>query len=348
MGMCGSALLIITSALELALHNGVHPLSRLQVGPKTGAFAEFRSYEDFHGAFLEQLEFIIGMAVECNRLLSLAHEELHPTPLLSALIEGTLDSGKDVTAGGAKYNFSGMGIIGLADVADSLAAIKKLVFEDRLFTPGEMHAALCDNFEGHEKTLALIRSKAPKYGQDDAYGDQIANETQAEIERIFSSHKNTRGGRYLPGYWSVTMHAGAGALTGALPNGKRRGESLASGATPVTGSAKKGPTASLTSSAKLRAGHMANGMCVNQKFPKSLLRQPGKLDLLTQLVKGYFTKGGMQVQFTIQDSQTLRDAQANPDQHRDLLVRISGYTAYFCDLNKKMQDEIINRSEGQI
>lgn len=346
MGMCGAALLVISSALELALHDGVHPLSGAQIGPRTGALTSFKDYDSFYAAYLRQLEFVIAMAVDCNHHLAAAHEELQPTPLLSSLIEGTLESGKDVTAGGAKYNASGMGIVGLADVVDSLLAIKNLVFEEQRISAAEIHDAISCDFKGHEKTLALVQTKAPKYGRNDPEADQVLTKLVEDIDAIFASHKNSRGGRYLPGYWSVTLHAGAGALTGALPNGRRKGAPLASGATPVSGAAKKGPTSSLASSAKLPPKHLGNGMCVNQKLAKSLLAEPGKLPLLGNLIQGYFAKGGMQIQFTVQDAQTLIDAQANPEAHKDLLVRISGYTAYFCDLNKKMQDEIIARAES--
>lgn len=346
MGMTGAILLNLASVLELALNDGVHPLTGNRVGPATGKLAGINNFAEFLGAFKRQLEAMVALACDGNERFAKAHALLHPTPLLSALVEGTSQSGRDVTRGGAKYNSSGVAVIGLADVVDSLVALDRDVFEDALVSPAELVNALGANFEGHEKTRALLRSKPPKYGTDDPYADEIAASTVELIDGVFAKHENPRGGNYHVGYWSLTMHAGFGALTGPLPSGRRKGEPLASGATPVSGAARKGPTASLASTAKLPAEHMANCIATNHKLSRSLLNEnPSMRGIFERLVEGYFKQGGMQVQFTVQDRQTLLDAQANPDQYRDLLVRVSGYTAYFCDLNRRMQDEIITRTE---
>ncbi len=348
MSSTGSIMLNLAAVLELTLHGGIHPLSGLQIGPKTGDLLSFKSFDEFMSAFKVQLEYMISMAVDGNNRLAEAHKHLHPTPLLSSLIDGTFASGRDVTWGGAKYNSSGVYVIGLADVADSLAALKNMVFDNAQIPKEEMASAIADNFEGHEKTFALLTRRAPKYGTDDDVADKTVVDLVELISNVFDKHKNPRGGPFHVGYWSITMHAGLGSLIGALPNGKKKGSPLASGATPVSGIAVKGPTASLSSTAKLPAKHIANSIANNHKIPKSLLGEPGKLDIFQNLVDGYFKRGGMQVQFIIQDRQTLFDAQKNPDAYRDLLVRVSGYTAYFCDLNKKMQDEIIARTEDQL
>ncbi len=348
MGMTGAILINVASVLELALNDGVHPLSGSQIGPKTDRLSNFSSFDDVYEALEGQLESIVALATDGNARFADAHATLHPTPLLSALIEGTKNSGRDVTRGGAKYNSSGVAIIGLADLADSLTAMKKVVFEDVKVSAAQLSNAMDANFDGHEKTRALLKDKSPNYGTDESSADEMVADVIRLISKIFEKHENPRGGRYNIGYWSITMHAGFGALTGCLPNGRLKGEPLASGATPSNGVAVKGPTAAMASTAKLPAPLMANCIANNHKLSRNLFDEPGKLDLFEKLVEVYFKRGGMQVQFTVQDRQTLIDARDNPDEYRDLLVRVSGYTAYFCDLNRRMQDEIIARTEDQI
>lgn len=346
MGMTGAILLNLASVLELALNGGVHPLTGLQVGPNTGGLATLESFDELYSAFKLQLDSIVTLAVDGNARFAEAHAVLHPTPLLSSLIEGTSESGRDVTAGGARYNSSGVAVIGLADVADSLTAIRQVVFDRKLVSLKELAQALAADFDGYEKVRALLQYKAPKYGTDDGNADSMAVELVSLIDSTFSQHVGPRGGRYHVGFWTITMHTGFGKLTGSLPSGRRRGEPLASGATPVNGVARKGPTASLASTAKLPARQMANCIAVNHKLPRSILNgRPEMIEKVEQLVRAYLERGGMQIQFTVQDRQTLLDAQANPEKYRDLLVRVSGYTAYFCDLNRSMQDEIIARTE---
>jgi pyruvate formate-lyase/glycerol dehydratase family glycyl radical enzyme len=349
MGMTGAILFNLASVLELALNDGVHPLSGLRIGPATGELRRFGSFAEVERAFVTQLEHMTGLATEGNALLAEAHAELHPTPLLSALVEGTATSGRDVTRGGARYNSSGVAIIGLADVADSLTALRALVFADPpLLDAARVHDALQTDFVDDERVRVMLLRKAPKYGQDDHNADGVAAWLVERIDTCFAAHAAPRDGNYRVGYWSMTMHAGLGALTGSLPNGRRRGAPLASGGTPVAGVSVAGPTASLASTAKLPARHMANGIALNHKLSRALLAQRGKLALLDRLVQTYFARGGMQVQYTVHDRRTLLAAQVDPESHRDLLVRVSGYTAYFCELNRRMQDEIIGRTEDRL
>ena len=346
--MTGSILLNMASALELALNDGVHALSGLQIGPKTGRLGEFESYDRMWNGFVSQLKYLIDQSVDAEKLLDRAHEELHPVPLMSALLEGPMEKGKDVTGGTAIYNSSGVWVIGFADVVDSLAAIRKLVFEEKRVSAMEMEAALKADFKGYEKIHAMCVNRAPKYGNDDPEADEIAVKVVEEVDRLYNGHKNYRGGPYHIGYWSITFHTGYGKLTGALPNGRKRGKALASGATPVSGMARKGPSAALSSTAKLPASCLANCIANNHKIPASLLKGPGKMDVLEQLVRGYFQKGGMQLQFVIADKSMLIEAMNDPETAKDLLVRVSGYTAYFGDLDRAMQEEIINRTEDII
>ena len=348
MGFTGAILFNLAAVLEITLNDGVHPSSGMQIGPATGRLADLTSYEAFFAAFEKQLAHLVDLSVDGNARFAQAHASLHPTPLLSSLIRGTAQSGKDVTHGGAMYNSSGVAVIGFADVVDSLAAIRQQVFEKRAIGLDELSEALAKNFVGYEKVHAQLCKKAPKYGTDDPVADAQAARLVEVLADAFDRHENPRGGRFHLGFWSATMHTGFGALIGALPNGRKKGAPLASGATPVSGVARYGPTASLASTQKLPAQRMANGIANNHKLSRSLLGRPGKLDVFQSLIEGYFKGGGMQVQFVIQDRQTLLDAQSDPDSYRDLLVRVSGYTAYFCDLNRSMQNEIIGRTEDCI
>ena len=347
-GMTGSILLNLAATLELAMNNGVHHLSGLQIGPATGYLRDCRSFDQFWQAFTAQLQYLVEMSVEAEILYDQAHEELHPIPLLSALLDGPMEKGKDATSGGATYNSSGVWTVGLADVADSLSALKKLVFEEKRISPEEMQAALKADFAGYDKVQAMCLNRAPKYGTDDDEADAMAVRLVETVDGLYAPHRNYRGGPYHVGYWTMTIHTGYGRLTGALPSGRHKGQALASGATPVSGVARKGPSAALSSTAKLPAEGMANCIAHNHKIPARLLREPGKMAAFEQLVRGFFKKRGMQLQFVIADQEMLVEAMNDPELAKDLLVRVSGYTAYFGDLNRAMQQEIINRTEDSI
>ncbi len=346
--MTGAILLNIAAILELSLNNGIHPFSGLPVGPETGYLRDFQNFDQVWGAFQTQLQAMADQSVDAETAYDQAHQELHPIPLLSALIEGPMEKGKDLTEGGALYNSSGVWVVGLADVTDSLASLKKLVFEEKRVSAKGMEDALKADFKGFEKIQALCLSRAPKYGNDDPEADDLAVKVVDAIDRAYGKHLNYRGGPYQAGFWTMTMHTGYGRATSAFPSGRKSGASLASGATPVSGASRKGPSAALSSTAKLPACGLANSIANNHKIPAGLLQEPGKIKVLQQLVRGFFQKGGLQVQFVIADKKMLVDAINNPELAKDLLVRVSGYTAYFGDLNRAMQEEIVNRTEDII
>jgi len=346
--MTGSILFNLAAILELTFYNGAHMLSKSQIGPKTGWLKDFKSFDELWGAFSAQIVAMADKSIEAEIIYDKTHEELHPVPLMSALIDGPMEKGKDVTSGGATYNSSGVWAVGLADVTDSLAAMKTLVFDEKRITPAEMQAAIQADFVGYDKIKAMCLNRAPKYGNDNPVADEIAVRLVEEVDRAFGRRLNYRGGPYFIGYWTMTIHTGYGLYTGALPSGRNKGKALASGATPVSGAARKGPSAALSSTAKLPPGPLANCIANNHKIPASLLKEPGKMEIMQQLVRGFFKKRGMQVQFVVADKNTLIEAMNNPELAKDLLVRVSGYTAYFGDLDKNMQQEIINRTEDQI
>ena len=239
-------------------------------------------------------------------------------------------------------------VIGLADVTDSFAALEHAVFGNGRVSLSALGEALEADFVGHERVHAWLTRRCPKYGRDDPAADRHAVDVVRTVAAAFDGYRNFRGGPFHVGVWSLTMHAGYGAVVGALPSGRRKGAVLSSGATPVSGVAIKGPTAAMASTQRLEPRYLANGIANNHKLPRSLLGRAGKLDAFERLVGGYFRGCGMQVQFTVQDRETLLAAQADPSAYRDLLVRVSGYTAYFCDLDRGMQDEINLRTEDVI
>jgi len=344
-GHTGSLYIIIPSALELVLYNGKHRLTEdEQMGPQTGDPRDFKTFEEFMAAFETQLKWLVDQSVELNNELGKVHQKLRPTPLLSALFEGPMRKGKDVIEGGALYNFSGATIIGFADAIDSLSAIEAFVYCDKVVSMDELIKAIDSDFASEYEPLQMqLLNRAPKYGTENPIADKNAQHVVKFLHDTYQGYPHYRGGKYTVGYWTMTMHAGFGMLLGAHPNGRPAGESFSSGITPVSG-ATKGLTACLNSIASLDSKYLANGVALNLKYtpdPDTKLM----LDTFSCTVEAYFRKGGLQVQFNIITRDTLINAMKSPQDYRDLLVRVSGYTAYFRDLNDQMKREIINRSE---
>lgn len=349
----GAILLNLTSALELALFNGKHRHTgmSLQISPPTGEPSQFKSFEDFRNAFETQAKWLIQSATTFNNLMGKIHQRYYPTPVLSALFEGPMEKGKDLIEGGATINASGMTVIGLADVADSLSAIQRVVFEERSVTFAELLDAINTNFEHDEVLYKRLGSpiKTPKYGNDDPAADANAQSIVTFLDTLLSSIENYRGGRYRVGYWSMTNHAGFGRLMQALPNGRKARENFASGITPVSG-VTPSLTAALSSVGKLPAVALSSGIALNIKYTP----EPDTSAMLSNFaasVEGYFDdmggsrSGGMEIQFNVTNHDTFIDAVRHPENYPELLVRVSGYTAYFKDLNPQMQKEIIDRTE---
>ena len=360
-GMTGAALVNMVSALEMALNDGYYPRRMEQVGPHTGDPRKFKSMDELREAFRIQIEFLIKNVVFGNNTLGKAHQELTPTPFLSSLIEGTMEKGMDVTMGSAVYNSSGITGMGLSDVADSLTAIECLIFEGIDLPPygsngggykitmDEMLNTIEDDFKNNPVLHATIINKVPKYGNNDPKADSNAKFVSDVFCKAVSQYDNYRGGKYNPGFWTMTTHVGWGKLGGALPNGRKANQHYASGVTPGGGMDREGPTSSLLSATHLNSKDITNIYAFNQRFGVISGNSKGNdTEKLSHLIKGYFNEGGLQVQFTVADAAMLREAQKNPEKHRGLIVRISGYTAYFVDLNSDCQDEIIYRTEHRV
>jgi formate C-acetyltransferase len=338
-----SIMLNLVSVLELALYNGRRPVTGDEVisieygdPAKAGSFAEFRE------AFKKHLSWVIGHAVELNNLLGKTYQETMPSPLLSAFFEGPMESGRDLIFGGGLYNSSGATHIGFADTVDSLNAIELAVFIDRKCTFAELISALRDDFQGHEGLHAYLVTKTPKYGTDHPAAIKNSRDLIRFLYDTYQNHTNYRAGRYKPAYWSMTNHAGQGKLSGALPSGRKSGKAFASGITPASQITTDLATC-LRMVGSLDSLCMPGGEAFNIKFPA--LEGSTDLRKFGAAVEAYFRYGGMHVQCNIMSYAMLLDARNNPDKYPDLLVRVSGYSAYFRDLNDAMKDEIITRTE---
>ncbi len=363
-GNTGGIWLNLTAALELALFQGKHRLSGLgaedeQIGPETATPQEMTSFEEFLEAYATQVAFLIEQAVRVNNALGETYQRHNPFPLLSALTEGCCDQGKDVIQGGATYNSTGIAMIGLAEAVDSLTAIERLVFLDRSVSFATLLEAIRTNWQGQEPLrLQALGVKTPenpgKFGTDSPLAKKNAQWLLCLLHDLCQAQANYRGGRYTAGYWTMTTHAAFGALTGALPSGRRAWEPLPSGLTPVSG-APAGDGAVYRFVAGLDHTLIGNGQALNLKYPPP--RRQDKDYLATYIKKfadnleAYFLLGGLQVQYNLIDRQKLVEAKAalaaNPrdPRYQDLLVRVSGYSAYFHDLDSRMQDEIISRTQ---
>ena len=335
----------MVSALEMALYNGYHPLMRWHLGPKTGEVSEFKTFDDFLKAFETQLAFQADLACQYNNYLGEAHSVLRPTPYMSAMIDGCIEKGVDCTKGGAKYNSSGTACIGLADIVDSLMAIKTLVYDRQKYTFTDVVDALSKNFEGYEEMRQIILTETPRFGSDNEEAVAMANTITKFMKETFWEHLNFRGGHYTTGFWSMSNHVAFGTLCGALPSGRLAYQPFTPGLTPEA-NASKSLLDNIKDVAKLDPTSMNNNIAFNVKVnPAPKDTHADTVEHLTSYAKAYADLGGMQMQFNVISSDTMRAAMANPDAYRDLMVRISGYNAYFTQLNKELQLELIHRAD---
>ncbi len=335
----------MVAALEMALYNGYHPLMRWDLGPKTGNVRDFKTFEEFLEAFFKQLAFEADLACEYNNLLGEAHSVLRPTPFMSAMIDGCIQKGVDCTKGGAKYNSSGTACIGLADIVDSLMAIKYLVFDQKKFTFEEVVQATKDNFEGHDVMRSIILTETSRFGSGNDEAVEMANRVTKFMKECFWEHTNFRGGHYTTGFWSMSNHVAFGSLTGALPSGRLAYEPFTPGLTPEA-NASRSLLDNIKDVSRLDPTSMNNNIAFNVKVnpaPKDTHEQT--VDHVTAYAEAYANLGGMQMQFNVVSSDTMRAAMANPDEYRDLMVRISGYNAYFVELNRELQLELVKRAD---
>jgi formate C-acetyltransferase len=333
----------LAKAVELALNDGRDMATGKQIGPRTGDPRGFSTFEDFLAAYQAQLAHLVRWIIRVNDIVDRGRARWEPVPYLSALVGGCLESGRDSNAGGARFNFLTVEGVALATAADSLAAVKRLVFEEGRVSMGDLVDALKADFEGHEALRQTLRNKAPKYGNDDPAADELAREISRFWTEEAFQHTSPTGKRYRGGYLSWNYWVAYAPTTAATPDGRRRGQFLSNAVCPVNGVDRKGPTSVIKSVGHLGLETAPNGASHTMSFSPALLGSEEQRRKLIALLRAYGRVGGTCLQMNVIDSDTLREAQQHPEEYHNLLVRVTGYNAYFVGLGKEIQDEIIAR-----
>ncbi len=336
----------LVKVLELTLHDGLDPRTGRQLGPHTGDPRGFGSFAELFAAWSRQVGHFIDLKLRGNEVVERLYAAHAPAPFLSLLIDDCIARGRDYNEGGARYNTSYVQGVGLGSLTDSLSAIRRHVFEARTPSLDELLAALATDFAGHEALRQRLGNCTPRYGNDDDEADGLMRECFAVFFAAVEGRPNARGGEYHVDMLPTTCHVYFGSVTGATPDGRHAGAPLSEGISPVQGADRHGPTAVLLSAGKL--DHVrTGGTLLNQKFARQVLEGEEGLEKLGRLIRGYFRLGGHHLQLNVVSAETLREAQRRPEEHRDLIVRVAGYSDYFVDLGRTLQDEIISRTEHQ-
>lgn len=345
LGWSDAAMFNLNKALELAMNHGKCLLTGEQIGPDFGGIEEFETFEELEEAFRKTIDHFIDEMMKAEVVVEKAHQDCLPTAFLSAVIDDCLDKGLDVTAGGAKYNLSGIQMIQVANLADSLAAIKELVYDEKRISREELKEALADNFEGHEITQTMLLKRAPKYGNDIQWVDDLGAKWAGYFRERMKDYTNYRGGPYHTGMYTVSAHVPMGENVGASADGRKAKEPLADGGmSPVYGRDMTGPTAVLKSVSRMDDSFTTNGGLLNMKFLPEFFRTQTGRDKFEHFLRAFVDLEIPHIQFNVVNREDLIDAQIHPERHQSLTVRVAGYTAYFTELAGKLQDEIIERT----
>ena len=339
----------LAKAVELVFFRGRDAANGRRIGPDTGRVEDLSTWEDFKAAFEAQMKALMDHMLSISDEADRIRSTWEPTPYLSTLVGGCAESGKDITQGGARHNYITVEGVALATAADSLAAVKKLVYEDGRVKMGDLSRAIRENFEGHEALRQTLINKAPKYGNDDDYADEVAR----YLSRLWTVMVSERvspatGRRYRAGYLSWNYWIAFAPGTAATPDGRRKGTFLSNAIGPVDGTCHNGPTAELLSVGKMGLETAPNGASHTMSFSPSMLRDEEHVSKLMAFLRAYGEKGGTALQVNVIDPETLREAQRKPEDYRNLLVRVTGYNAYFVMLGREMQDEIIARESHEL
>ncbi len=333
----------LPKVLELALHDGRDPRTGRQLGPHTGEPASFKTFDQLYAAYEAQLAHVVGIKLAGNDLIERLYAEEMPAPFLSAITDDCIATGLDYHAGGARYNTSYIQGVGIGSITDSLSAIKTHVYDQATITLSELTAALASDFAGYEPLRQQLANRTPRYGNDDDTADALMQRVFESFYRQVEGRPNLRGGVYHIDMLPTTCHIYFGSVMGASADGRLAGRPLSEGISPVQGADRRGPTAVARSAAKMDH-RRTGGTLLNMKFQPHVLASDEGIANLAALIRGYFGMGGHHVQFNVVDAAILRAAQAHPDEHRGLMVRVAGYSDYFCDLSHELQDEIIERT----
>ncbi|PLX96713.1 MAG: formate C-acetyltransferase/glycerol dehydratase family glycyl radical enzyme [Desulfuromonas sp.] len=336
----------VPKVFEVTLNNGIDPVTGKIAGIATGDPCSFNSYEELYQAFLKQLNFIVDTKVRVSNYIDRMFAKYAPAPFLSVVIEDCIEKGKDYYDGGPRYNTNYIQCTGLGTVTDSLSALKTHVFEQQTFTMERVLDAVAKDFAGEEFLRQTIVNKTPFFGNDDEAADAIAGRVYQDLLAAIEGQPNVKGECFHLNMLSTTCHIYFGKVLGATPNGRFAGKSISDGTSPSHGADTNGPPAVIRSLSKLDQT-MSGGTLLNLRFLPSLLKRDEDIAKLGQLVRSYFTLGGHHIQFNIVDTATLRAAQCSPEDYKDLLVRMAGYSDYFNDMNNDLQQEIIERTQNE-
>ena len=331
---------------EITLNNGIDPITGKKLGLETGDPRTFKTYEELYEAYHKQMVHFVNMKLAVNNYIERMFSLYAPATFLSLFIDDCISKGKDYYSGGARYNTTYIQCTGLGTITDCLSTLKKHVFEEKRFTMDELLTAVSNNFEGNEKMRQYIINRTPFFGNDDDYADSIAVKVYDDLVEAIEGHPNTRGGKTQLNMLSTTCHNYFGSVCGASVNGRLAKFAISDGTSPAHGADTNGPTAVIKSLGKLDQTK-SGGTLLNVRFVPTLLKREEDLKKLVSLIRAYFNMGGHHIQFNIVDTQTLLDAQKEPENYKDLLVRVAGYSDYFNDMSEQLQNEIIARTENE-
>ena len=338
---CNAAMVNLAKCLELALFNGMDPMSQKQVNHETWIDGT-STFDDIVGAYKKQVEYYVRhMVLMLNNLDKIQSENI-PLPYVSGIMDGCVENGRDITLGGAKYNYVGPQGIGLADVADSLLAIRDTVFDSHEYTLEEIKTSMLNN-HSNERMHQYLLNRCPKFGNDNPEVDEFARTIGEHYCSLFKQLHNRRNGCYRPGLYSVAGHVALGNAAGALPDGKKRYQSLAHGVSPVYGAARKGLLAIFRSAGRLNLAMSPNGTSLNPNIHPTLLRTEEDIQKMADVLRKFVDEKIMHLCFNVVTAETLQDAQEHPEKYRSLVVRISGYCAFFVELSYDIQMDVIRR-----
>lgn len=331
---------------EITLNNGIDPITGKKLGLETGDPRTFKTYEELYEAYHKQMVHFVNMKLAVNNYIERMFSLYAPATFLSLFIDDCISKGKDYYSGGARYNTTYIQCTGLGTITDCLSTLKKHVFEEKRFSMDELLTAVSNNFEGNEKMRQYIINRTPFFGNDDDYADSIAVKVYDDLVEAIEGHPNTRGGKTQLNMLSTTCHNYFGSVCGASVNGRLAKFAISDGTSPAHGADTNGPTAVIKSLGKLDQTK-SGGTLLNVRFVPTLLKRDEDLKKLVSLIRAYFNMGGHHIQFNIVDTQTLLDAQKEPENYKDLLVRVAGYSDYFNDMTEQLQNEIIARTENE-
>ncbi len=332
---------------ELTLNNGYDNVGKKQLGLKLGYATEFKTYEELLLAYKKQIEYFLNIKVRGSNLIERIYAKHMPVPFLSVITDDCIASGKDYHEGGARYNISYLQGVGIGTITDCLSAVKYNVYDKKKFSMKQLMDALADNFEGHENILHLVRDKTPKYGNDDDYADSLMVDIFCFYRDSVKRYDNTRGGSYGINMLPTTCHVYFGQVMMASANGRFERKPVSEGISPEKGADINGPTAVIKSASKM--DHLSTGgTLLNQKFAPDTIKGKDGLSNMASLIKAYFAMDGHHIQFNVINKDLLIKAQKKPNEYRDLIVRVAGYSDHFRNLSKELQDEIIQRTEQKM